>query len=58
MVDQFLAQGYKVRGTVRNVAANEWLQKYFDQKYGTGKLTLVQLEDLGKEGCFDEAVKG
>lgn len=58
VIDQFLAQDYTVRGTVRNIEANKWLQDYFDKKYGNGKLTLVQVEDFGKDGCFDEAVKG
>ncbi|KAK9896079.1 NAD(P)-binding protein [Cystobasidium minutum MCA 4210] len=58
IVDQFLSEGYKVRGTVRSSEKNAWLQEYFDKKYGSGLLELAQVEDFTKEGCFDDAVKG
>lgn len=57
IIDQFLSEGYKVRGTVRNVEKCKWLQQYFDSKYGHGLLSLVQVEDFTKEHCFDEVVK-
>lgn len=53
-----MAQGYKVRGTVRNIDKNEWLQQYFDEKYGSGKLHLVKVDDFTRKDCFDVAVKG
>lgn len=58
IVDQFLAQRYKVRGTVRDLDKNKWLQEYFDNKYGSGKLELVKVQDFTTEHCFDEAVRG
>ncbi|KAK9896078.1 NAD(P)-binding protein [Cystobasidium minutum MCA 4210] len=58
VVDQFLAEGYKVRGTVRKLDGNDWLQEYFDKKYAPGLLELVQVEDLTKDHSLDEAVKG
>lgn len=58
IVDQFLAEGYKVRGTVRNLDKNKWLQEYFDKKYDPGLLELVKVEDFTNEHCFDGAVKG
>lgn len=58
IIDQFLAEGYKVRGTVRDIRKNSWLQEYFDKKYGTGLLELMKVEDFTQEHCFDEAVKG
>jgi len=58
VIDQLLQKGYAVRGTVRNIEKNAWLQKLFDDKYSKGKLELVQVEDFTREGALDEAVKG
>lgn len=58
IVDQFLQEGYRVRGTVRDLEKNKWLQEYFDKKYGPGLLELVKVEDFTKEHCFDDAAKG
>ncbi|POS72901.1 hypothetical protein DHEL01_v208709 [Diaporthe helianthi] len=56
--DQFLQYGYKVRGTVRDMEKNAWVQALFDQKYGKGNFELYKVEDLMAEDAFDEAVKG
>lgn len=56
VVDLLLEEGYKVRGTVR--AQREWLNKYFDEKYGKGKFETVIVEGMNEEGAFDEAIKG
>ncbi|KAJ9640951.1 hypothetical protein H2199_005619 [Coniosporium tulheliwenetii] len=58
VADQFLAAGYKVRGTARDVQKSKWLAELFDSKYGSGKFELVAVEDMTAEGAFDEAVKG
>jgi nucleoside-diphosphate-sugar epimerase len=58
LVDQLLKLEYKVRGTVRTEAKGEWVKKYFDDKYGKGKLDLVVVPDMAKKGAFDDAVKG
>ena len=58
IIDQFLADGYRVRGTVRKLESSKWLQDYFNEKYGDGLLSLVEVEDLTKVGSLDEAVKG
>lgn len=58
IIDQILSLGYLVRGTVRDPQKSEWVQAYFDQKYGTGKFSLVQVKDFTQAGCFDDAVKG
>ncbi|KAI6024177.1 hypothetical protein PISMIDRAFT_111991 [Pisolithus microcarpus 441] len=51
-----LEHGYSVRGTVRSAQKGEYISKYFAE-YGS-KLELVVVEDITKEGAFDEAVKG
>lgn len=56
--NQFLAYGFRVRGTVRNAETNVWLSEHFEKKYGAGKFELVKVPALDKEGCLDDAVKG
>ncbi|TVY45187.1 NAD-dependent epimerase/dehydratase [Lachnellula occidentalis] len=56
---QFLERGYKVRGTVRDIAKAAWLvedvlKSYIDD--GAFELTLVP--DLAVDHALDEAVKG
>ena len=58
IIDQLLQLDYKVRGTVRTEAKGKWVQDYFDEKYGHGKLELVVVSDMSKRGAFDDAVKG
>ncbi|CAC9890405.1 unnamed protein product [Aureobasidium pullulans] len=58
IIDQLLQLDYKVRGTVRTEAKGKWVQDYFDEKYGHGKLELVVVPDMSKKGAFDDAVKG
>jgi len=58
VVDQLLSQGMKVRGTIRTQEKGGWIQEYFDDKYGKGKLQLVIVPDFSKPGAYDEAVKG
>jgi nucleoside-diphosphate-sugar epimerase len=58
IAEQLIKHGYRVRGTVRNVASQQWLQEYFDKTHGTGKFEMIQVEDLSKAGAFDQAVKG
>ena len=58
IAEQLIKHDYRVRGTVRDIQAQQWLQEYFDKTYGSGKLELIQVEDLSKAGAFDDAVKG
>jgi nucleoside-diphosphate-sugar epimerase len=58
IVDQLLKLDYKVRGTVRTEAKGKWVQDFFDNKYGQGKLELVVVPAMGVKGAFDDAVKG
>jgi NAD(P)-dependent dehydrogenase (short-subunit alcohol dehydrogenase family) len=58
IADQFLAQGYKVRGTVRDTKRDAWLVDHFGKLYGKDNFELVAVTEMEKEGAFDEAVKG
>jgi len=49
VVDQLLHFGYRVRGTVRDGKRSGWLQRFFDNRYGTGKFELVVVADLTKK---------
>ncbi|CAE7150519.1 unnamed protein product [Rhizoctonia solani] len=55
-VCQYLLEaGYKVKGTVRSAPKGDYLVNLF-KSYGD-KFKYVIVEDIGKEGAFDEAVK-
>lgn len=56
--DQLLSFGYIVRGTVRDASRCQWVQKFFDEKYGKGRLEIVVVAQISADGAFDEAVKG
>lgn len=53
---ELLKQGYLIRGTVRSASKGQHLKKEFI-KYGD-KFEVVIVEDITKEGAFDEAVQG
>ncbi|KAK7430763.1 hypothetical protein QQZ08_002807 [Neonectria magnoliae] len=56
---QFLERGYKVRGTVRDLAQASWLvDDHFKSYMDSGDLELVAVSDLAADNAFDEAVKG
>ncbi|KAK0460564.1 D-lactaldehyde dehydrogenase [Desarmillaria tabescens] len=56
IVRTLLERGYTVRGTVRSLAKGEHLKETF-KSYGN-KLEIVVVDDMSKDGAFDEAVKG
>ncbi|KAI0314138.1 D-lactaldehyde dehydrogenase [Amylostereum chailletii] len=56
VVRTLLEQGYSVRGTVRSASKGAHLASLFAE-YGD-KFEVVVVEDITKEGAFDEAVKG
>jgi len=56
VVRRLLEKGYSVRGTVRSESKAEHLRQLFND-YGS-KHEVVVVEDITKEGAFDEAVKG
>ncbi|KAF8959865.1 D-lactaldehyde dehydrogenase [Flammula alnicola] len=55
VVRTLLEQGYAVRGAVRSTEKGKHLKKYFES-YGD-KVEWVVVEDITKDGAFDEAVK-
>ncbi|KIJ22553.1 hypothetical protein M422DRAFT_40027 [Sphaerobolus stellatus SS14] len=52
VVKENISRSYFVRGTVRSVPKGEYLKKLFGDQF-----EYVLVEDLAKEGIFDEAVK-
>lgn len=58
VVEQLVADGYRVRGTSRNASKAQFLIDYIDKKFGKGKLEVVDVPDMIDEHAYDEAVKG
>jgi len=59
VVKQFLERGYRVRGTVRDLAKASWLTEGVFKPYAeTGYLSLTVVPDLGADHAFDDSVKG
>ncbi|KAI1493638.1 hypothetical protein F5X96DRAFT_151925 [Biscogniauxia mediterranea] len=58
VVDQLLAAGYRVRGTVRDLSRCSWLEPFFANRHGEGRLELVEVSDFAAAGAWDAAVKG
>ncbi|RDH36034.1 aldehyde reductase II [Aspergillus welwitschiae] len=58
VAEKLLEKGYRVRGTVRNATRCLWLLDLFEEKYGKGKFELTVVEDMARDGAYDEAVKG
>ncbi|CAH0048067.1 unnamed protein product [Clonostachys solani] len=58
VADQFLHYGYNVRATVRDPVKHAWYVDLFEKKYGKDRFELVQVDDMSKDGAFDEAIKG
>jgi len=56
IVKKYLEAGYSVRGTVRSLSRSAFLKELF-AAHGE-RLELVVVEDITKDGAFDEAVKG
>ncbi|KAH8177172.1 NAD(P)H-binding domain-containing protein [Sarocladium implicatum] len=55
---QLLERGFRVRGTVRNLHSASWLISAFHQAAGSGRFELAMVPDYGKDGAFDEVMKG
>ena len=53
---KYLEAGYSVRGTVRSLSKSAFLNNKF-ARHGE-RFELVVVEDITKDGAFDEAVKG
>lgn len=58
VADQFLAAGYKVRGTCRSKSRSACVQELFDQRYGKGQFEFYETPDMTQDGTYDEVVKG
>ncbi|KAJ4470790.1 D-lactaldehyde dehydrogenase [Lentinula aciculospora] len=56
VIHTLLEKGYKVRGTIRSEGKGVHLKKIFAD-YGNN-FELVVVEDITKDGAFDEAIKG
>lgn len=56
--DQLLAYGYSIRGTVRSVSRNSYLQKLFDTRHGPSKCELVEIPDVSAPKAWENAIKG
>ncbi|KIW24729.1 uncharacterized protein PV07_10424 [Cladophialophora immunda] len=56
IVDLLLEKGYNVRGTVRN--EKPWLDKFFEERYGTGRFETTIVSAMDADAAFDEAVRG
>jgi len=56
--ETFLEAGYSVRGTVRSLSSAKGLQDVLKDYVEAGKLSVVEVPDIIKDGAFDEAVKG
>jgi len=56
VVKKYLEAGYSVRGTVRSLSKSAFLKEKFAQY--NDRLELVVVEDITKDGAFDEAVRG
>ena len=56
VVKKYLEAGYSVRGTVRSLSKSTFLTEKFSN-HGD-QFELVVVEDITKDGAFDEAVKG
>lgn len=55
---QLLERGYRVRGTARDLHSASWLISAFSKESQSGQFELAQVGHIGKEGAFDEAIKG
>jgi nucleoside-diphosphate-sugar epimerase len=58
VVNELLLNGYRVRGTVRDVSKASWVQPLYDSLHGDGKFELVEVKDLTAEGAYDEVLNG
>ncbi|KAH6695063.1 hypothetical protein F5X68DRAFT_227062 [Plectosphaerella plurivora] len=58
VADQYLRQGYKVRGTVRDTEKSAWVQDAFTRLHGAGQFELVAVPAMEADGAFEEVVKG
>lgn len=58
VVDQFLAAGYQVRGTVRNASKCAWMNALFARRHGPGRFELFEIADCERPGIWDAPLQG
>ncbi|KAL0253249.1 hypothetical protein SLS55_010221 [Diplodia seriata] len=58
VASELLSAGYRVRGTVRDVGKNRWLQDHFDNAYGHNKFELFEVPDMVAVNAFHSAANG
>ncbi|KAK3694437.1 NAD(P)-binding protein [Podospora appendiculata] len=57
-VDQLLAAGYRVRGSVRDKQRCAWLEPLFEARHRKGQFELIEVPDLAAPGAWDVSVQG
>lgn len=58
IADQFLLNGYKVRGTTRDASKHSWITTLFSKRYGPEQFSLVAVPSLQAPGAFEAVIKG
>ncbi|KXX77811.1 Aldehyde reductase 2 [Madurella mycetomatis] len=58
IVDQLLAAGYLVRGTVRSASRCSYLTALFNTRHGPNRFELFEVPDVTAPGAWDVALKG
>ncbi|GAB1315224.1 Aldehyde reductase 2 [Madurella fahalii] len=58
IVDQLLAAGYRVRGTVRSASRCSYLTDLFEARHGPNRFELFEVPDVTASGAWDGALKG
>jgi len=58
IVDNLLADGFRVRGSARSASKLAALSSYWERTYGRGTFETAVVVDLGVEGAFEEALQG
>lgn len=58
VADQILSAGFNVRGTVRTLEKGENVRKVLEERYGSGRIEIVAVENMAIAGAFDDATKG
>ena len=58
VAEELIAAGYKVRGTSRSSAKVQYLVDHLNQKFGPGKIEIVEVPDMIKDDAYDTAVVG
>ena len=56
--DHILANGYRVRGTVRDKSKGEMMSEVYEKRHGDGRFEFAEVPDLGMDHAFDNAIDG